>query len=204
MGRVIQGRGLLARTSITSFLSRLFRRPTMRSISRRPSLLSALTLLGALGCAHEAPQVQAPPAAPPPVVAKAEPAPEKATSQEKDDAEAMRRLLSGPIAYFEFDKADLTSEDRQKLQVLAQELKAHSTARIVISGNTDEVGTEEYNLALGQRRAVVARTYLLVLGISPDRVETVSYGEERPADTGHDDAAHAKNRRDEAQPLSTR
>jgi peptidoglycan-associated lipoprotein len=176
----------------------------MRSISRRPSLLSALTLLGALGCAHEAPQVQAPPAAPPPVVAKAEPAPEKATSQEKDDAEAMRRLLSGPIAYFEFDKADLTSEDRQKLQVLAQELKAHSTARIVISGNTDEVGTEEYNLALGQRRAVVARTYLLVLGISPDRVETVSYGEERPADTGHDDAAHAKNRRDEAQPLSTR
>src|SRR5271154_2065163 len=110
----------------------------------------------------------------------------------------MRRLLSGPVAYFDFDKADLTSEDQHKLQALGQGLKAHPTARIVIAGNTDEVGTEEYNLALGQRRAAVARSYLVALGISPERIETVSYGEERPADPGHNDAAHAKNRRDEA------
>lgn len=116
----------------------------------------------------------------------------------------MRRLLSGPIAYFDFDKADLTSEDQEKLRVLGQELKAYPTARILISGNTDEVGTEEYNLALGQRRAQVARSYLVALGIQPSRIETVSYGEERPADTGHDAAAHAKNRRDDAQPLSSR
>lgn len=166
-------------------------------------LVPALTLLGALGCAHETPQVQAPPPAPPPVVAKAEPAPAEASSAEKDDAEAMRRLLNGPVAYFEFDKADLTSEDQQKLQLLAEELKAHPTAHIVIAGNTDEVGTEEYNLALGQRRAQVARTYLVTLGISPARLDTVSYGEERPADSGHDAAAHAKNRRDEAQPVSS-
>jgi peptidoglycan-associated lipoprotein len=171
----------------------------------RPFLLApALTLLGVLGCAHEAPQVTAPAPAPPPVVAKAEPAPAEASSAEKDDAEAMRRLLTGPVAYFEFDKADLTAEDQQKLQVLAEELKAHPTAHIVIAGNTDEVGTEEYNLALGQRRAQVARTYLVTLGISAARLDTVSYGEERPADPGHDEAAHAKNRRDEAQPVSTR
>jgi peptidoglycan-associated lipoprotein len=177
----------------------------MRLISCRPSLLvSALVLVGAFGCAHEATEVQAPPPAPPPVVAKAEPAPEKATSQEKDDADAMRKVLTGPVAYFDFDKAVLTAEDQQKLQVLASELKAHATARIVISGNTDELGTEEYNLALGQRRATVARSYLVALGIAESRLETVSYGEEKPADPGHDEAAHAKNRRDEAQPVSTR
>jgi peptidoglycan-associated lipoprotein len=172
--------------------------------SRSSLSLLTLPLLAALGCAHEAPVVQTPPVAPAPIVAKAEPAPDKATSQEKEDALAMRRVLSGPIAYFDFDKAALTQEDQQKLQLLAQEMKAHPTARILISGNTDEVGTEEYNLALGQRRASVARTYLLALGVAPSRVETVSYGEERPVDMGHDDAAHAKNRRDEAQPLSTR
>jgi len=167
-------------------------------------LAPAVSLLGLLGCAHEAPQVQAPPPAPPPVVAKAEPAKADASTQEKDDAVAMRRLLTGPVAYFEFDKADLTAEDMQKLQALAQELKAHPTAHIVISGNTDEVGTEEYNLALGQRRAQVARNYLVNLGISATRLDTVSYGEERPADPGHDAAAHAKNRRDEVQPVSSR
>jgi peptidoglycan-associated lipoprotein len=169
-----------------------------------PFLLAAALSLGALGCAHEAPQVQAPAPAPPPVVAKAEPAPTQASDLEKADAEAMRRLLSGPIAYFEFDKSDLTAEDQAKLQTLAEELKAHPTAHILIAGNTDEVGTEEYNLALGQRRAQVARTYLVNLGISPTRLDTVSYGEERPADPGHDAAAHAKNRRDEAQPVSSR
>jgi peptidoglycan-associated lipoprotein len=174
-----------------------------RTPSRSLLLLPALTLLGALGCAHEAPQVQAVPPVPPPVVAKAEPAAPDASSAEKADAEAMRRILTGPVAYFEFDKAVLTSEDEKKLQVLGQELKAHPTARIVISGNTDEVGTEEYNLALGQRRAQVARSYLVALGVAEVRLETVSYGEERPADPGHDDAARAKNRRDDAE-LSSR
>ena len=174
-------------------------RPVLRFL-----LVPALALLGLAGCAHEAPQVQAPAPVPPPVVAKAEPAPAQASNAEVDDATAMRRLLTGPVAYFEFDKADLTAEDMQKLQVLAQEMKAHATAHILITGNTDEVGTEEYNLALGQRRAQVARTYLITLGVSPSRLDTVSYGEERPADPGHDAAAHAKNRRDEAQPVSSR
>jgi peptidoglycan-associated lipoprotein len=177
----------------------------MHAAFRRLSLLvSSLTLAGALGCAHETVQAEAPPPAPPPVVATAQPAPVEATATEKDDAAALRQLLSGPIAYFDFDRADLTTQDQEKLRVLASALKAHPSARIVISGNTDEVGTEEYNLALGQRRASVARHYLVALGVAEGRLETVSYGEERPADPGHDDAAHAKNRRDEAEPVSTR
>jgi peptidoglycan-associated lipoprotein len=120
------------------------------------------------------------------------------------DATALRRVLNGPVAYFDFDKANLTPEDEEKLRALAQQLKAHPTAHLRIAGNTDEVGTEEYKLALGQRRADVARAYLVALGISGSRIDTISYGENRPADPGHDAAAHAKNRRDEAEPLSSR
>src|SRR5271165_5509920 len=171
----------------------------MSSASRPLLLVPACGLLfAALGCSHETPMVQTtPPAPPPPIVAKAEPPPEEATSAQKEDAAALARLLTGPIAYFAFDKSDLTAEDEQKLQTLAQELKAHPTAHILIAGNTDEVGTEEYNLHLGQRRAEVARAYLVALGIAISRMDTVSYGEERPANPGHDAAAHAKNRRDE-------
>ncbi len=157
----------------------------------------AFAVVSALGCAHETPVVQTPAAPPPPVVAKAEPPPADASSAQKEDAAALARLLTGPVAYFDFDKADLTAEDQQKLTVLAQELMGHPTAHIVIAGNTDEVGTEEYNLHLGQRRAEVARAYLVALGISAQRLDTVSYGEDRPADPGHDAAACAKNRRDE-------
>jgi peptidoglycan-associated lipoprotein len=165
-------------------------------------LFSALAVLGALGCATESPVVQAPaqqlPS--PPVVAQAQPARSDANAQEMSDVEAMRRLLNGPVAYFDFDKAELTPQDQEKLRTLASELKAHPRARIVIAGNTDEFGTEEYNLALGQRRAAVARSYLVALGVPDRQVGTVSYGEEKPADSGHDAAARAKNRRDEAQP----
>jgi len=172
----------------------------MRPMFSRPSLLvAAVTVAGALGCAHEeTAQVQTTPPRPP-IVAKAQPAPAEATSAEKDDAEAMRRMLS-PVAFFDFDKADLTPQDQEKLRTLAQELKAHPRARIIIAGNTDQLGTEEYNLALGQRRAAVARSYLVALGVAEGQVGTVSYGEEKPAEPGLDATSRAKNRRDEAQP----
>jgi peptidoglycan-associated lipoprotein len=83
-------------------------------------------------------------------------------------------------------------------------MKAHPAARIRIAGNCDELGTTEYNLALGQRRAEVARKYLANLGVATSRVETISYGEEKPVATGHDAESHAKNRRDDAEQLSTR
>ena len=164
--------------------------------------LAPLALLAA-GCAHEEKQVQAP-APPPPIVAQAQPAPAEATPQEVADAAALKQILSGPIAYFDFDKSSLTPEDQEKLRALARALKAHPGARIRIAGNTDEIGTEEYNMALGQRRADVARTYVIALGIAPGRVDTVSYGENRPAVPGTDAAARAKNRRDDAEPISSR
>jgi len=152
-------------------------------------------------CAHE--QVAQAPAQP--IVAQPAAPVADATPQAKaDDTAELKRLLTGPIAHFDFDQARLTDQDREKLQTLAKALKAHPAARIRIAGNCDELGTEEYNLALGQRRAEVARKYLADLGIASSRLETISYGENRPAVEGHDEAAHAANRRDEAELLSTR
>ena len=152
-------------------------------------------------CAHE--QVAQAPAQP--IVAQPAAPVADATAQAKaDDTAELKRLLTGPIAHFDFDQARLTDQDREKLQTLAKALKAHPAARIRIAGNCDELGTEEYNLALGQRPAEVARKYLADLGIAASRLETISYGENRPAVEGHDEAAHAANRRDEAELLSTR
>ena len=160
-----------------------------------------LTPLALAACAHQ--QAAEPP--PPPVVAQAAPPVAEAPDQSKaDDTAELKRILSGPIAHFEFDQAQLTSESRQKLQTLATAMKAHPAARIRIAGNCDELGTTEYNLALGQRRAEVARKYLVDLGVPTSHVETISYGEERPVAPGHDAESHAQNRRDDVELLSTR
>jgi peptidoglycan-associated lipoprotein len=163
-------------------------------------LLLPPTLLVA-ACAHE----QVAQTAPQPIVAQpAPPVPDASPQAKADDTAELQRLLTGPIAHFDFDQARLTSDDRQKLQTLAAAMKTHPAARIRIAGNCDELGTEEYNLALGQKRAEVARKYLAELGVASTRLETISYGENRPAVEGHDDAAHAANRRDDAELLSTR
>ncbi len=99
--------------------------------------------------------------------------------------------------YFEFDKSNLTAESRESLEHNADVLKEHPRVRVLIEGHCDERGTIEYNLALGERRALAARNYLINLGIDPDRLATISYGEERPVDLGHDEEAWAKNRRDD-------
>ena len=161
-----------------------------------------LTPLVLAACAHQQ-ATEAP--APPPVLAQAAPPVAEAPDQNKaDDTAELKRILSGPIAHFEFDQAQLTAESRQKLQTLAAALKAHPAARIRVAGNCDELGTTEYNLALGQRRAEVARKYLVELGVADSRVETISYGEERPVAPGHDADSHAQNRRDDVELLSTR
>jgi peptidoglycan-associated lipoprotein len=99
--------------------------------------------------------------------------------------------------YFDFDKSDLKPEARAILDKKAAWLRANPEYPIRIEGNCDERGTIEYNLALGERRAFAAKDYLVALGISGDRIATLSYGEERPADPGHNEQAWAKNRRDE-------
>jgi peptidoglycan-associated lipoprotein len=99
--------------------------------------------------------------------------------------------------YFDFDQADLKPEARAVLEKKAEWLRAHPSYSLWIDGNCDERGTEEYNLALGERRAHAAKKYLMDLGIAGDRIRTISYGEEKPVDPGHDEEAWAKNRRDD-------
>jgi peptidoglycan-associated lipoprotein len=98
--------------------------------------------------------------------------------------------------YFDFDKYEIRPEGRQALRASAGALQA-SDSRVTIEGHADDRGDEEYNLALGERRANVARKYLMSLGVPGNRLRTVSYGESRPAVKGHDEAAWKWNRRDE-------
>ena len=98
--------------------------------------------------------------------------------------------------YFEFDKSSLTAAAQDNLLRKAEWLRQNPDATITIEGNCDERGTNEYNLALGDRRAESAKSFLVDLGINPARISTISYGEERPVDPRHNEEAWAKNRRD--------
>lgn len=99
--------------------------------------------------------------------------------------------------HFDFDKYNIRSDASQKLNNHAEWLKSNPKVNIIIEGNTDEWGTEEYNLALGERRANAAKSYLSNLGISSDRMSTISYGESRPVNPEHNQAAWDANRRDD-------
>jgi peptidoglycan-associated lipoprotein len=99
--------------------------------------------------------------------------------------------------HFDYNRAALRSGDQAKLDRKFQLLQAHPRLEIQIAGNCDERGSVEYNLALGERRAAAAKRYLVAHGIAAARIGIVSYGEERPVDPGHSEAAWAKNRRDD-------
>ncbi len=99
--------------------------------------------------------------------------------------------------HFDFDSATIREADRKTLEAIASYLKENPSQKILVAGNCDERGTTEYNLALGQRRASAARNYLVKLGAPADHVGTVSWGEEKPANSGHNEAAWSENRRDE-------
>jgi len=97
--------------------------------------------------------------------------------------------------FFDFDSAELTSDAQATLTANAGVLKKYARWVVTIEGHCDERGTAEYNLALGERRAVAAKAYLVSLGIDADRLRPVSYGKEFPFDPGHTEEAWAKNRR---------
>lgn len=97
--------------------------------------------------------------------------------------------------YFDFDKYFISPEAAETLKILAQWLEQNQGVDVLIEGHCDERGTEEYNLALGERRANSAREFLINLGIAPQRLSIISYGEERPVDPRHNEEAWAKNRR---------
>ncbi len=101
----------------------------------------------------------------------------------------------GDRVFFGYDQFDLTSEARATVERQAQWLKTHQNVNVIIEGHCDERGTREYNLALGEKRAAAVRNYLIANGITPNRVQTISYGKERPVILGSDNTSWAQNRR---------
>ena len=128
--------------------------------------------------------VTVPPPPPPP------PPPQKAEVSEED-------LFSQNVkdAYFDFDKSDIRPDAQQALTSDADFLKAHPDIKFTIEGHCDERGSEEYNLGLGDRRAMAAKNFLVNLGINGDLINTISYGKDRPVCTEHDESCWQQNRR---------
>jgi peptidoglycan-associated lipoprotein len=185
---------------------------TEMTLRRQPVLIGLLIVL-ALGvaCAKKKPPVARPAPAPPDLTAEARPPapptpvaeptpvpPEPVaadTSLASRDIDQINKNSPFQPVFFRFDSSEIEGAGQQALNTNADLLKKYSTWVITIEGHSDERGTAEYNLALGERRAVAARTYLVSLGVPADRLRTVSYGKEFPFDPGHDEGAWAKNRR---------
>ena len=108
-----------------------------------------------------------------------------------------RDTLAAQTVYFEVDRSEIHPDDLGKVEAVAGILAQDAQNKVLIEGHCDERGTEEYNRALGERRALSVRDALSGLGVSADRVRTMSYGEDRPADPGLNDAAYSRNRRGE-------
>lgn len=156
--------------------------------------------------ARTAPPPSAPPAvttpspapAPPQRVDESLPVPQQPLAEDEIGNRSLDDLnRESPLkpAFFPLDSAELDDTGRAVVQANAEILKKYPTWQITIEGHCDERGTAEYNLALGERRAVAVKTYLVSLGVSPDRLRTVSYGKEFPFDPGHTEDAYSQNRR---------
>lgn len=123
-----------------------------------------------------------------------------ASSAQNLSAEQMaKQALSsvGFVIYFDYDKSDLKPEYNSVIAAHAKYLTSNPSLKVRLEGNTDERGSREYNIGLGERRAQAVRRALMLQGVSENQITTLSYGEERPAADGHDEAAYAKNRRAE-------
>lgn len=123
-----------------------------------------------------------------------------AEARARADAAGSRAALLEAVTskiHFDYDKADIRSDDNANLDRKAAILAANSGLRLKIAGNADERGSDEYNLALGNRRGAAAKRYLTSKGVDASRLEVVSYGEEKPVNPGHDESAYAENRRDD-------
>jgi peptidoglycan-associated lipoprotein len=163
--------------------------------AKQPFLL-LLSLLALGGCAHavKASEAAAPPATPPPapqLAARPSPEPQIDPLTEIDAA------MKSATVFFDFDSDQLRPEGTDALQRVGRLLRIHPSVRVKIEGNCDERGTEEYNLMLGQKRAAVARKYLVALGVDERQLDAISYGAMRPANPGHSEEAWTQNRRDE-------
>jgi peptidoglycan-associated lipoprotein len=138
------------------------------------------------------------PPTPPTPVSEATPVPAEPSAPDelatRDLDEINKNSPFGPL-FFGYDQTEVSAEGQQVLNANAELMKKYPTWVITIEGHADERGTAEYNLALGERRALAARNYLVSLGIPADRLRTVSYGKEFPFDPGHTEEAWSLNRR---------
>ncbi|MCI4643842.1 MAG: peptidoglycan-associated lipoprotein Pal [Hyphomonadaceae bacterium] len=162
-------------------------------------------LITAAACASQPEPEPAP--APEPVVVP-EPAPEPEPVPEPEPEPMPEPAYTGPVkgsledfrvnvgerVYFDLDQARLDSDDRDILMRQAAWLQSYPDTRILVAGNCDERGTREYNLALGERRASVVKDFLVSQGVDPARIDTISYGKERPIAAGSNEQAWAQNR----------
>jgi len=180
-------------------------------MNRRIGTLSLLTvvlaagLVGAAGCRKKPPAEPVAPAAPPPAEAPAPtpppppPPPPPAPAEPAAPARPPLETLNGQLqtVYFDFDQSDVRADARSAIAVNIGLIKKYPDLKVSVEGHCDERGTVEYNLALGDRRTAAVIASLVEGGIARNRLTSVSYGEERPADPGHSEAAWTKNRRAE-------
>ncbi|BDQ32815.1 peptidoglycan-associated lipoprotein Pal [Pseudodesulfovibrio portus] len=167
--------------------------------------LMALSLIVAAGCAKKT-TTSAPDTkvevkddttwTPPPTKPQVDEAALAAEAEARAKSEAIEELSSVTI-HFDFDSYVLKEEARAILALKANIMRKYADVEVVIEGHCDERGTEEYNLALGERRARAAYEHLVILGVDPGRMKIVSYGEEKPVDPGHNESAWMQNRRAE-------
>jgi peptidoglycan-associated lipoprotein len=176
-------------------------------------LLAVIVALSAGACQKKVPPVARPIPPPPPVTSPeptrppAPPEPVKEPPVTPPAPIVEDRMLSASLdeinknsplrpVFFGYDSSDISAEAQKILEGNAEVMKKYKSWVITVEGHCDERGTAEYNLALGERRAVSARTYLVSLGIPAERIRVVSYGKEFPFDPGHTEEAWGKNRRD--------
>ncbi|TCM59729.1 peptidoglycan-associated lipoprotein [Acinetobacter calcoaceticus] len=108
---------------------------------------------------------------------------------------ANKAFLAKRVVHFNYDSSDLSNEDYQTLQAHAQFLIANANSKVALTGHTDERGTREYNMALGERRAKAVQSYLITNGVNANQLEAVSYGKEMPVNLGHSENSWKENRR---------
>jgi peptidoglycan-associated lipoprotein len=167
---------------------------------RRILVVLLVTCLGLTACAHKKP-IETPPPPASEVGAGSDAtgagANAGAAGQNGDDETAgpQAGLLAKRVVYFDFDSSEIKGEGTDIVGAHAKYLASHPTARVRLEGHTDDRGSREYNIGLGERRAQSVRRALLLQGATEAQLSTVSYGAERPAVAGHDETAWSKNRR---------
>ncbi|WP_176473583.1 peptidoglycan-associated lipoprotein Pal [Sphingopyxis sp. GW247-27LB] len=162
------------------------------TIRKTTAMIAAITMLAVGACSKKAPEVLPP-------------APEGTDTGSADSGIGNAVIpgsqqdfvanVSSDRVFFDYDQYNVDAEDQATLQSQAQWLQRNPAVRVTLEGHADERGTRDYNLALGERRANAAKNYLASLGIDPSRIQVISYGKERPAELGSNEAAWAKNRR---------